>query len=278
MTKFVWRLLLYLGLLSGAIQLSAQPTTAIPAAERQALLDLYRATGGDAWLNHTGWGGPPGSECLWAGVACGPLSDDGVQRVILIDLSKNNLRGTVPESLANLTDLMELLLSGNQIATPLPESLIRHRGPRDIDLGIPVEPITEIRLNSFANFLCGDREVVVMDVSGAVSDFRERCRRPKAKDPKPYCELSRGRTSEFSRLARFLRTNGFFDTHVPENACVDCGTLTAEVRGPNGVRTVDVYSSSDGPLRKRPYEKAIREVLDGAKWSRPVIVPKCSWP
>jgi hypothetical protein len=46
----------------------------IPAEERQALIDLYNSTGGNNWTDHSGWLGPPGTECQWHGVACAPIT------------------------------------------------------------------------------------------------------------------------------------------------------------------------------------------------------------
>jgi hypothetical protein len=43
-------------------------TAAIPAAERQALVDLYNSTGGASWTNRAGWNGAAGTECSWTGV------------------------------------------------------------------------------------------------------------------------------------------------------------------------------------------------------------------
>ena len=81
-------------LLSAAGSDRAQAT--IPAYERQALLALYASTNGGSWTQDTGWNGPVGSECNWRGVTC----DAGGDSVRSIDLSDNNLTGTLPGSLA----------------------------------------------------------------------------------------------------------------------------------------------------------------------------------
>ncbi len=52
-------------------------SAAIPAAERQALIDLYNSTNGASWTNNTGWKtaplhtdgfAMPGTENTWFGV------------------------------------------------------------------------------------------------------------------------------------------------------------------------------------------------------------------
>ncbi len=91
-------------------------SAAIPAAERQALLDLYNATTGDGWTDSTGWGGGAGSECGWHGVRC----NSGETTVVWLDLSDNNLVGTIPASIGNLTGLEVLNLSFNGISGTIP--------------------------------------------------------------------------------------------------------------------------------------------------------------
>jgi len=57
------------------------------AGDRTALIALYRGTGGDAWLQNTGWcTDAPLSE--WHGVS---VDEEG--RVVGVDLSSNSLVG-----------------------------------------------------------------------------------------------------------------------------------------------------------------------------------------
>ena len=89
-------------------------------AERQALIDLYNATGGDNWKNNTNWcSDKPVSE--WYGVTCGNMVSNYGQ-VTSIYLDYNNLVGTIPESICNLTALNRLCLRGNKL-TSIPESI-----------------------------------------------------------------------------------------------------------------------------------------------------------
>ena len=89
-------------------------------AERQALIDLYNATGGDNWKNNENWcSDKPVSE--WYGVTCGNMVSNYGQ-VTSIYLDYNNLVGTIPESICNLTALNRLCLRGNKL-TSIPESI-----------------------------------------------------------------------------------------------------------------------------------------------------------
>ena len=76
---------------------------AIPATERQALLDLYASTNGASWTINTNWNGPPGTECTWYEVQC----DSGGNTVTGLVLSQNNLTGMIPPSLNTLIILIK---------------------------------------------------------------------------------------------------------------------------------------------------------------------------
>ena len=75
---------------------------AIPAAERDVLLALYAAANGDNWITNTNWNGAAGTECTWFGVSC----DMAETTITGLDLSANNLVGTLPFSLTGLSGLV----------------------------------------------------------------------------------------------------------------------------------------------------------------------------
>lgn len=83
--------------------------------EYNALKDLYEATAGLNWNNKTNWLTP--DLAYWYGVTI----DKG--DVIGLDLNNNNLVGTVPDSIGNLTQLKHLFLSKNQLSGDLPQKL-----------------------------------------------------------------------------------------------------------------------------------------------------------
>jgi sugar lactone lactonase YvrE len=90
----------------------------VPAAERQALIDLYNSTNGAAWTNKTNWLGAVGTECTWAGVVC-----DSSPSVIQLVLRSNRLAGPLPASISNLTNLNLLSLESNQLSGSIPAQL-----------------------------------------------------------------------------------------------------------------------------------------------------------
>jgi hypothetical protein len=86
----------------------------IPAAEYNALLDLYNSAGGPFWYQSRGWTNP--ASTTWAGVAV------NAGHVAAIDLRENNLVGTIPTSLGNLPELSGIYMNGNGIGGTIPSS------------------------------------------------------------------------------------------------------------------------------------------------------------
>lgn len=89
---------------------------AIPSGERAVLTALYVSANGAAWGNSAGWNGITGSECTWAGVTCSV----GEANVTALNLSANNLTGSLPATLNDLTQLRTLSVSNNQLTGTIP--------------------------------------------------------------------------------------------------------------------------------------------------------------
>lgn len=94
----------------------------VPEGERDALIRLYDATGGNQWKHRMGWRGAAGTECRWYGIVCNP-GDGAVRHVTQILLTDNRLTGSLPASLVELEHLSVLRLSRNALEGTLPESL-----------------------------------------------------------------------------------------------------------------------------------------------------------
>ena len=86
-------------------------TASISSSEHNALMDLYNSAGGANWTHHDNWGGALGTENTWYGV----VTDMANTMVLEINLTDNNLNGTLPTTLNNLTHLTKLDLSYNHI-------------------------------------------------------------------------------------------------------------------------------------------------------------------
>ena len=111
---------LFLSLISffASSQASAQTNT----SDSLALVDLYNSTNGPNWPNHTNWlTSAPLST--WFGVFL-----DGAY-VDIITLQHNNLVGSLPASLGNLTELpVTFNFSDNKLTGSIPNSFINLSG------------------------------------------------------------------------------------------------------------------------------------------------------
>ncbi len=101
----------------------AAPAHAIPASERAVLIDLYNSTNGAGWATRANWRNAAntdfnavGTECTWIGVGCSA----GDANVIVFGLAVNNLTGTLPATLNQLTRLRDFVVSGNAIGGAIP--------------------------------------------------------------------------------------------------------------------------------------------------------------
>jgi len=89
----------------------------IPADEREALIALYNSTDGVNWSNNTNWLGAVDTECTWYGVACAG------GHVKLLILPTNQLSGSIPPQLEDLSSLERLYLNSNQLSGGIPPEL-----------------------------------------------------------------------------------------------------------------------------------------------------------
>ena len=87
------------------------------AADREALVALYNATGGTNWTNNTNWltNAPIGQ---WHGV-----TTDANGRVTKLYLQENVLSGQIPTELGSLSNLENLVLWGNELTGTIPAEL-----------------------------------------------------------------------------------------------------------------------------------------------------------
>ena len=88
-----------------------------PLTDRDILVSLYDVTGGPNWIENANWLTNAPLED-WSGVAT-----HGRVRVIGLDLNQNNLTGSIPPELGNLSRLEFLKLKDNQLTDEIPPEL-----------------------------------------------------------------------------------------------------------------------------------------------------------
>jgi hypothetical protein len=128
------RIALLLALATACLH-AAPSNAAIPGSERQALIAIYEATHGGAWVDNSNWCtsspcpleaptfAPPGSECFsgtpgsgWYGIVCNAERT----HVVGINLSANHLTGSLP-SIAPLSAMQDFMVSNNELCGTLPD-------------------------------------------------------------------------------------------------------------------------------------------------------------
>lgn len=95
-------------------------------AVQAALKSFYSSTNGASWTNNAGWDQAillcgENNHIPVVGGAYGVHCTDGV--VFRLDLSNNNLNGSIPAQLADITSLNYLFLNNNQLTDSIPAEL-----------------------------------------------------------------------------------------------------------------------------------------------------------
>ena len=84
--------------------------------DRETLIALYNSTGGASWTDKTNWLSATEPLDEWFGVEA-----DSTGNVTKLELSGNNLRGTLPVALGSLINLTTLDLSDNRVSGTIPD-------------------------------------------------------------------------------------------------------------------------------------------------------------
>jgi Leucine-rich repeat (LRR) protein len=90
--------------------------------EHTILMDLFDATRGETWYNHTHWGDNSKNICTWHGISClhngtEVAAEHGI--ITAITLSNNHLNGTIPAVVFDLQALESLDVSKNGVDVKL---------------------------------------------------------------------------------------------------------------------------------------------------------------
>ncbi|WP_298320825.1 immunoglobulin domain-containing protein [uncultured Aquimarina sp.] len=134
---------------------------AVSDEDRQALIDFYQTTNGDAWVNTVDgsqpWliNDPTSKVCDWFGVTVSsdykvesiqlpgnnlrgeiPTSLEVLKDLKVLDLSQNNMIGEIPVTLGNMPNLESLNLRENVLVGAIPEAITNITSLQTLDLGL----------------------------------------------------------------------------------------------------------------------------------------------
>jgi cysteine-rich repeat protein len=98
------------------VDCSATGTTGVPQIECEALMALYVSTNGTNWTDDSNWD-TASAVSTWFGVAV------SAGKVTGLSLGTNQLTGTIPPEIGDLSNLTTLYLSNNQLIGPIPSAL-----------------------------------------------------------------------------------------------------------------------------------------------------------
>jgi len=135
-----WRILL---VLPAMMLVSDISTAAVPASERNALVNFYAFLAGGSWINNIGWLAGDPCDDAWFGIVCnnenttvnsiflpnnnlvGVLQSDfgDLTNVTFINLSGNTLQGSIPIEIGGMTNLQTAILDGNDLLGDIPVEL-----------------------------------------------------------------------------------------------------------------------------------------------------------
>jgi len=125
--------------------------TEIPATECEALNALYTSTNGDSWIDNTGWNGT--APCSAYGITCNsghveqlyfysnqlsgsiPAEIGNLTNLTNLYLGVNQLSGSIPVEIGNLTNLIYLYLSYNQLSGSIPTVIFNLTNLASLSLG-----------------------------------------------------------------------------------------------------------------------------------------------
>jgi hypothetical protein len=248
-----------------------QTSRGVSPEERQALVALFRATGGGTWQRADKWLGAPGTECEWYGITCGVDASQGKPgplTVKAIVLRNNNLVGEVTKPLSGLVHVDRVALTGNAVTGRLSGELLERW-----DAGlVSVEPtslVTAIEklviVRSSPALVCsGYRASLTFD--GSVVRTVRKCG-TSASDGDGTCVASVGTTADFARVGRFLeRTMADKKAADPIGASDETRVrIDVTVEGRN--RTLR-YGLSAVSLSEWAMGAAVEGTVSSATWSQ----------
>lgn len=264
-------------------------TQSVSARERDILMELYAATKGELWTRHDDWGSAR-PVCYWYGVDCDYLDGDERRPVVAgLNLSSNNLVGTLPLSLANLEHFKVLRVDGNRLSGEVParflerwdKNLFQFDGARNSFDGFVVRATVKY---SSSNVLCAQftdlRYQVTFEESSGRATFQSvRC--VDVKSRRTYCLVREGSIASLGRLSRALtdlQYRNLARTHEdPFTFTTHAEYLTTTAHWADGSQhEIQTYNRA-GPREVWISQQLFLSLVTETSWERGSRKPRCDF-
>lgn len=261
----------------------------VPPREREVLMELFAAAGGEHWQNRGGWGTTL-PVCSWAGVQCSYVDGYITQPVVAsLWLGFNGLRGTLPGALDELAHLDDLDLSGNELTGAIPPGILRRwdqhtlgfRGDGNRFANMVATAAVEVQSSGT---LCSTTEDLNYKATFDATTRRasmESVRCVSLKGRQTVCVVRRGMTFSMDRLSsalarlRFDSMNARYD-YASTFTTHQQNVTTTVTWGDGRDKTVSSYGRQ-GPLEAWMAQQLFLSLIADASWTEEFRTRRCSF-
>ncbi len=271
------------------VALASQPRPDVPERERQVLLELFAATGGDAWKEKAGWRSTI-PVCDWYGVQCTFVDNDASRPAVAgLSLAFNELEGALPESLEVLDHLEFLHVPGNRLRGTVPRRLLERWDRHAFELNAAGNRFDNtvarvVVTYSATGVLCSETDDVRYRLDVDTNTHRAvfqslRCANLKTRET--YCLVREGTPLDLDRFSRALELSGFWnleaDYDFPFTGTTHGVYVTTEAVTVSGTtHRVRTYSRQ-GPLSAWLSQQLFLGLGADISWERERRRPKCDF-
>ena len=260
-----------------------------PPHERQVLMDVFAAAGGERWKRHDGWG-TSRPVCEWYGVWCDVVDGDASRPFVAgLSLPLNNLEGVLPASLSKLQGLNSLDVGGNRLSGQIPEPLLERWDRHEFEFATWGNRFTNLVVRATIEYaatgmLCAvhdDAQFRLEVDEGTGRALFQSLRCVDARSRRTYCLVREGTSGSLARLSRGLKTLGYanFDSKYDyQFTHTTHGTLltTTAVWGDGAKQSVETYARQ-GPRDVWIAQQLFLGLLSDASWDREFRKPRCDF-
>lgn len=267
-------MLLLVCVTAAAGQESLRPIT---SEQRDALIAVYRSSNGDHWIHHDRWLDEPGTECSWYGVTCDQATD-GRATVESLDLSENNLSGSIPAEIVAFANLRWLYLFGNHLSGMLPAGMISRWLAGELVISVDAALLTDITEVDYefspSALLCGSERIVFHADRTAIM-FTKKCRNATVEDRHTFCEVKQGKIYSFAMLAQVITKEEFFRLRKKYELNVTDAAFEA-TRVVRSGKSHEVVEYAGGvPLQLWTINRAIEGTAASVEWEQITTRSSC---